>query len=135
MSHPIRKPLTCGFACARHPKCDFPTTVLGDCCETALNPDGAEGHLSWQTLVVERRRMIPGPEGQPVPATEVGFRALGEHWNEYLLDDGSVVKLKLIVTCVNRAEGIADPKGQPVYVVESTNVMSVSAPASEGSGE
>lgn len=80
---------------------------------------------------MERRRKITGPDGQPVDAVEVGFRALGEHWNEYLLDDNSVVKLKLVVTGVNRIEGHTDEKGQPVYLVESTNVMSVSASTPE----
>jgi len=92
-----------------------------------------ETELSWQTAAVERRRKVPGPNGEPIDAVEVGFRALGEHWNEYLLDDNSVVKLKLVVTSVNRVEGHTDAKGQPVYVVESTNVMSVSAPSTEES--
>lgn len=28
---------------------------------------------------MERKRQIPGPDGQPLPVTEVGFRATGEH--------------------------------------------------------
>lgn len=81
---------------------------------------------------MERRRKITGPDGQPADAVEVGFRSLGEHWNEYQLDDNSVIKLKLVVTAVNRIDGHTDEKGQPVYFVESTNVMSVSAPTHDG---
>jgi hypothetical protein len=36
--------------------------------------------------------------GEEVEAEVVGFRAAGEHWNEYLLDDGTVFKIKLVVT-------------------------------------
>ena len=80
---------------------------------------------------MERKRTILGPNGDPVDSVEVGYRTLGEHWNEYLLDDGSVVRLKLVVTSVNRIDGHTDAKGQPLYQVESLNVMSVSAPSAE----
>lgn len=55
------------------------------------------------------------------------FRAGGEHWNEYLVDDGSVIKLKLVATEVLRVEGEYDPMGNPIYLVQSTNVMAVDA--------
>lgn len=66
--------------------------------------------------------------GSIVDGTEVGFRASGEHWNEYLLDDGSVIRIKLVVTNVVRIDGMHDNNGDPVYTVNSTNVMGVSAP-------
>ena len=53
---------------------------------------------------MERKRKVPGPDGALHDATEVGFRASGEHWNEYLLDDGTVARLKLVVTGVLRPE-------------------------------
>lgn len=84
---------------------------------------------------MERRRSVPGPDGNPIPADEIGFRAVGEHWNEYLLDDGTVLKMKLVVTSVHRlADGSIDAKGNPVYLCESTNVMSVSGVALEDRG-
>lgn len=61
-------------------------------------------------------------------ATEIGYRASGEHWNEYLVDDGTVVRIKLVVTEILRLEGQYDPQGNPLYRMTSTNVMSVSAP-------
>lgn len=76
---------------------------------------------------MERKRRIQGPDGQVADATEVGFRSHGEHWNDYLLDDGTVIRLKPVVTMITRVEGVFDEKGQPAYIVESTNVMSVSA--------
>ncbi len=71
--------------------------------------------------------MIPGPDGNPVQATEIGFRSSGEHWNEYLLDDGSVMRIKLVATSALRVDDMFDDEGNPVYVVQSTNVMNVSA--------
>ena len=76
---------------------------------------------------MERKRQIRTPTGDFVDATELGFRATGEHWSEYLLDDGTVARLKLVATNVYRLDGQRDAKGQPVYVIESTNVVSISA--------
>lgn len=68
------------------------------------------------------------PDGREVEAVELGFQTGGEHWNEYLVDDGSVVRIKLIATEILRVEGEYDPQGNPIYVLQSTNVMSVSSP-------
>ncbi len=76
---------------------------------------------------MERKRQIRLPNGDLVDATELGYRATGEHWNDYLLDDGTVARLKLVVTNVYRLEGQRDEKGQPAYLIESTNVTSISA--------
>lgn len=75
-----------------------------------------------------RKRQIPLPDGTVGEGTELGYRTMGEHWNEYLIDDGTVVRLKPVVTSVVRVDGLFDDKGDPVYMVNSQNVMSVSAP-------
>jgi hypothetical protein len=41
-----------------------------------------------------RTRRIQGPDGQEHEAEPIGFRTSGEHFNEYLLDDGSVLRIK-----------------------------------------
>lgn len=76
---------------------------------------------------MERRKRIQF-QGQMVDATEVSFQAGGEHWNEYLLDDGSVIKLKTVTTEIVRVDGQYDQDGNPLYVVRSTNIVTVSAP-------
>jgi hypothetical protein len=43
-----------------------------------------------------RTRRILGPDGQEHEAEPIGFRASGEHFNEYLLDDGSILRIKLV---------------------------------------
>jgi hypothetical protein len=62
-----------------------------------------------------------------VDATEMGFQTGGEHWNEYLLSDGSVIRLKPVATEILRVDGKYDNDGNPVYIVKAANVVSVSA--------
>ena len=65
------------------------------------------------------------PDGKEYDVTELGFQNVREHWNEYLLDDGTIVKLKPVATSALRVEGVRDQQGNPVYVIESTNVLTV----------
>jgi hypothetical protein len=62
-------------------------------------------------------------EGEIVP-----FRGDVEHWNEYLLDDGTVVRMKVVAMEIVRVDGQYDAEGNPVYMINSTNVTHVSAP-------
>lgn len=82
---------------------------------------------------MERKKRINW-NGREVDAVEIGFRSEGEHWNQYLADDGTVIRLKLVVTEVNRIEGEFDQMGNPVYAVASTNVVAVSAPEDKRRG-
>jgi hypothetical protein len=68
------------------------------------------------------------PDGREVDATEIGFRSSGEHWNEYLVDDGTVIRIKVIATEVMRIEDEYDADGNPLYLVKSGNVVAISAP-------
>ncbi len=76
---------------------------------------------------MERKKTIDTPNG-PMPVTEMSFRASGEHWNEYLVDDGTVIRLKLVVTEVLRLDGQYDQEGNPAYIAKSANVVAISAP-------
>jgi len=75
-----------------------------------------------------KRKVQMPPDGREVTAEEIPIQSSTEHWNEYLLSDGSVVRMKNVVTEALRLEGEYDPAGNPVYIVQSTNVMNVSAP-------
>lgn len=77
---------------------------------------------------LERKRRVTVPGIGEADGIEVGFRSSGENWNEYLLDDGTVLRLKLVVTEVLRVDGRYDREGNPIYLVRSQNVMGVSAP-------
>lgn len=74
------------------------------------------------------KRKIPLPDGSEVEADVIGFRTNAEHFNEYLLEDKTVIRLKPVVTEVLRIEGQFDAMGNPMYLVQSTNVVAVDAP-------
>ena len=75
-----------------------------------------------------RRRQVPGPGGKKVWGTEIPFRTGAEHFNEYLLDDGTVIKIKLVATNITKIDDLTDADGNPVYNVQSNNVVAISVP-------
>jgi hypothetical protein len=74
------------------------------------------------------KRQIPLPDGNFIEGTVVPFQTTGEHWNEYLLDDGTVLRIKLVAMEVVRADDQFDPQGNPLYFLQSQNVLAVNAP-------
>ena len=73
-------------------------------------------------------RRLRQADGEEVEAEVIGFRTAGEHWNEYLLDDGTVFRIKLVVTEIARVKDRFDEKGDPVYAASHTQVTAVDAP-------
>jgi len=67
-------------------------------------------------------------QGEEVDATEVDFQTRKEDWNEYQLMDGSVIKMKLVVSAIFRIDGKYDNEGTPVYQIKSTNLPVVKSP-------
>lgn len=74
------------------------------------------------------RRKIPVRPGEFKDAELIEVQQSSEQWNQYLLADGSVVKLKVVVTEVWRIDNEYDNDGNPVYLVRSRNVVTVSSP-------
>jgi len=68
------------------------------------------------------------PNGQEADAEDIDIVQASEHWNQYLLEDGSTIKMKLVTTKIVRLVGQYDQLGNPVYFVNSTNVVSVECP-------
>ncbi|MSR77286.1 MAG: hypothetical protein EXS63_03525 [Candidatus Omnitrophica bacterium] len=66
--------------------------------------------------------------GRQVQATPVEITQNAERWNEYLLEDGTVLKMKLVLKKVLRVDGEFDAEGNPIYIMQSTNVSSTSSP-------
>lgn len=75
-----------------------------------------------------RRKMPIGPEGRPVEAELIDVQSSQEHWNQYLLGDGTTLKLKVVATEVWRAVDQFDAEGNPLYIVKSGNVLVINAP-------
>ncbi|MCK5669768.1 hypothetical protein KAI10_00150 [Candidatus Bathyarchaeota archaeon] len=55
-------------------------------------------------------------------AVEVDFSEEKEFWNEYTLEDGTTLKVKLVLRGVKRLARY-EPDGTPVYVINSMNVV------------
>lgn len=79
---------------------------------------------------MEQRRRKVQHEGQTYDGVDVSITSSNENWNEYLVSDGSVVRVKLVATEVIRLVDRYDADDNPVYLVRSTNIMTVHA--SEG---
>ncbi len=56
---------------------------------------------------------------------EVDWSSEKEYWNEYKLDDGTTMKVKLILKGVRRAKDQHTPDGNPIYMIQSMNVVRV----------
>jgi len=68
------------------------------------------------------------PDGSSADGVSVHVNQSSEQWSQYFLEDGSVLKVKLVVTKVSRLENAYDAEGNPVYIFQSANVTSVEAP-------
>jgi len=63
-----------------------------------------------------------------VDGEELEFEPLKESWNEYRCEDGSYVKLKVVVSKIVRLDK-HNPQGEPIYQIMSTNVVAATPPA------
>lgn len=75
-----------------------------------------------------RRKMSLSPGGPAVDAELIDVQNSQESWSQYLLGDGTTLKLKVVVTEVWRVEDAYDSDGNPQYVVKSGNILVVNAP-------
>ena len=66
--------------------------------------------------------------GRMMEAERMSFKPMDEPWSLYRLEDGSIVKLKLVVSDVYKLP-VPDPvTGFPQIIVRSSNVMSYEPP-------
>lgn len=66
--------------------------------------------------------------GKEVEAEIIDINQSNEKWNEYFLDDGTSLKVKLVIQKVHRIVGQYDHEGNPVYFFQSTNIPSIDCP-------
>jgi hypothetical protein len=67
---------------------------------------------------------------QVVEAEKMDFKTLEEPWSLYRLEDGTTIKLKLVISDVFKLPGTDPVTGMPQIIVRSSNVMSVEPPES-----
>ena len=70
------------------------------------------------------------PNGNEVDAEEIVISQASEHWNEYLMEDGTAIRMKLVAVKAIRLVDQYDQSGNPIYFVKSTNIVSVKSPES-----
>ena len=72
------------------------------------------------------KKNYPYGDGE-VPGEEIDFEPERERFNVYLLEDGTKLKLKTVVTSVVRLD-VFDKDSNPVYWVRSSNVLVTDSP-------
>ncbi len=55
-------------------------------------------------------------------AENLQIKEENEFWNTYTLSDGSVMKVKIVITNVKRLKKY-QPDGSPIYLIQSQNVL------------
>ena len=68
------------------------------------------------------------PNGELVDCEQIEISQAAEHWNQYILEDGSMLKLKAVATKVVRLKNQYDQTGNPIYFIQSNNVVTVDCP-------
>lgn len=75
---------------------------------------------------MERKTKI-NYQGKSIDAVEMDFKS-NEQWNIYELSDGTILRLKPVATTIVRLLDQYDAAGNPLYLIQSSNVMGISAP-------
>ncbi|HJQ96801.1 MAG TPA: hypothetical protein VJ826_00735 [Candidatus Polarisedimenticolaceae bacterium] len=57
----------------------------------------------------------------------VDVQSIKENWNEYQLEDGTRLRMRLVVHQVLRLQEIND-RGEPIYVIKSQNILDADVP-------
>jgi hypothetical protein len=69
-------------------------------------------------------------EGKEEAAEELSFETAREGWSEYSLEDGTVLKLKNVVSRIFRLLNRKKPDGSPFLILEGTAVVTSFTPSS-----
>jgi len=79
--------------------------------------------------VAPTKRKISLGSGGPLKEAElIEVRQGNEYWNDYLLSDGTALKMKTVVSEVWRVVDEYDNDGNPIYFVRSSNILNINAP-------
>jgi hypothetical protein len=76
--------------------------------------------------MAKRTKVQIGTEA--VDGVDLDFRTLREEWNEYETEDGSRIRVKLVVSEIIRTDRYDTQTDQPLYVIRSGNIVVTKAP-------
>jgi hypothetical protein len=65
--------------------------------------------------------------GREIMGQEIEFETERENWNAYILEDGTKVKLKAVASSIVRLDEYL-PNGEPMYIVNASNVVATDVP-------
>jgi hypothetical protein len=75
--------------------------------------------------MVDGKVRVPGPNGQIVDGVEVLVEESSERWSDFLLKDGTKLRIKVSLAAAIRLDGVYDPQGNPMYMVNAIPVMAI----------
>jgi hypothetical protein len=79
--------------------------------------------------VPERKKVVPVPGSTPVDADVIEIKDSDEKWSVYTLEDGTTIRVRMVVAEVARLVDKYDQEGNPIYVTRGAPMQIVSAPA------
>ena len=74
-----------------------------------------------------RKKITVKPDEPPKEAELVEVTSSSEPWSNYLLQDGTTVRMKMILSEVWRVIDEYDNEGNPVYVLKSSGIVNIQA--------
>lgn len=74
----------------------------------------------------ERRTTVEYPRGKQASGVSVDVEESTERFSDIRLSDGTRIRIKPVITEAVRVDDQWDVEGNPIYVVKSANVMTVS---------
>jgi hypothetical protein len=70
-------------------------------------------------------------KGRKVEAEVVEFESQAEPWSQYLLKDGTTLRMKLVLLEIVRLVGEKNERGEPVYVFTAQQIVGTNTPTAE----
>ena len=77
---------------------------------------------------VKRMTKIPF-KGKLIEAERINVKSHKEEWNTYDLEDGTKLRVKLVLAAVFKLKGIyKEDTGEPIYVIKTDNIIDAQIP-------
>jgi hypothetical protein len=95
----------------------FKTGAYGRITQVAVSKPGGKAMKRVELTVGDKT----------IGGTLVDFETVREEYNSYRLSDGSMIRMKTVVTNIIRTDEFT-PNGEPIYVVNSQNVLVADVP-------
>ena len=88
-----------------------------------INSKNVVGMIPNKSLLGKPSGPIPAEVlGQSIVDEDIQFETIKEPWNEYRLKDGTIIRVKLVLTIVSRTDKF-DESGEPIYLLNMQPIM------------